>query len=207
MAPRLISDPFGARKPLKTPHRTAAFREIAREIVFKDRDDRKSGLAVDTAGAIARALERAYARGYAEAQQQRSAVAPSSVNGPIVPASEPLDWILIPPRPRDAFWTICRTVLGRDGPFAAATPGRLVPADTERGLPGWRLIGQDSPEKRFGRATIMPLVKLGLLGFMHGPNPCLAISALGQATWQRFVDRGGRFPEDLTSPSDYPGRA
>ena len=46
------------------PHRKANFREEARGIVAKDRYDRKYGHAVDTAGAIARALERAYKQGF-----------------------------------------------------------------------------------------------------------------------------------------------
>ena len=56
------------QKPSVDPYRKARFREEARGIVFKDRDDRKYGRAVDTAGAIARALERAYRQGFADAQ-------------------------------------------------------------------------------------------------------------------------------------------
>ena len=55
-------------RPPKDPHRAAAFREAARAIVGKDRYDRRAGLTVDTAGAITRALEPAYAQGYADAQ-------------------------------------------------------------------------------------------------------------------------------------------
>ena len=90
------------RKPSVDPYRKARFREEARGIVFKDRDDRKYGRAVDTAGAIARALERAYRQGFAEAQD--SATPKPSVQ---VPADGPLDWVLIPPRPRNAFWSCC----------------------------------------------------------------------------------------------------
>ena len=43
------------------PRRKARFREIARGIVAKDRYNRKYGIAVDTAGAIAQALEHATA--------------------------------------------------------------------------------------------------------------------------------------------------
>ena len=46
--------------PAPDPWRKARFREEARDIVAKDRYDRKYGRAVDTVGAIARALERAY---------------------------------------------------------------------------------------------------------------------------------------------------
>ena len=45
---------------VRTPSGKIWYREAAREIVAKDRYDRKNGFTVDTAGAIARALERAY---------------------------------------------------------------------------------------------------------------------------------------------------
>lgn len=52
------------RKPESDPLRRARFREAAREIVAKDRYDRKRGLPVDTGGAIAHAMERAYRQGF-----------------------------------------------------------------------------------------------------------------------------------------------
>jgi len=45
------------RQPPPDPLRKIRFREAARDIVAKDRYDRKYGMAVDTAGAIARAGE------------------------------------------------------------------------------------------------------------------------------------------------------
>ncbi len=93
-----------SRKPAKTSSRTATFREAARGIVAKDRYDRRIGFSVDTAGAIARALERAYTQGFADAQappaQSSTPQAKDDANGPV-------EWVLIPPRPRNAFWTIC----------------------------------------------------------------------------------------------------
>ena len=47
------------RQPDADPLRKVRFREAARDIVARDRNDRKYGLAVDTARAIARAMERA----------------------------------------------------------------------------------------------------------------------------------------------------
>ena len=72
--------------------RKAQFRETARNILHKDRFDRKYGLSVDTAGAIARALEQAYQQGLTDCRE----VTP--------PADRPrrLQWIEIPARPRDA---------------------------------------------------------------------------------------------------------
>ena len=48
----------GVRRPDADPIRKARFRESARAIVAKDRHDRKYGLPVDTAGAVARAMEK-----------------------------------------------------------------------------------------------------------------------------------------------------
>ena len=70
----------------------------SRDIVAKDRYDRKYGLAVDTAGAVARAMERAYRRGFEDAQSERPA-AISQMGG----GEGALDWVTIPPRPRNAF--------------------------------------------------------------------------------------------------------
>ena len=86
------------RQPNADPLRKIRFREAARAIVAKDRYDRKYGRAVDTAGAIARAMEQAYRQGFETAQLERP-----------VPSSKPpdaedaLDWVLIPPTPRSAF--------------------------------------------------------------------------------------------------------
>ena len=59
-------------------------RKEARDVVFKDRHDRKYGCAVDTGGAIARALERAYKQGFADAQgDPLPAPATIPVHGPL----------------------------------------------------------------------------------------------------------------------------
>jgi hypothetical protein len=148
---------------------------------------------VDTAGAIARALERAYREGFAAAQT--GAPAPPMA---VADAAESLEWALIPPRPRTAFWSLCLSALGRgDGPEDTA---HLVPATTERGTPGWQLVlpEQPSPDKPIGEKTIRPLLRLGLLEIADGAPARLLISVCGKATWRRFLQRGGQFPEDLT---------
>lgn len=201
--PRQDSKHSGAHKPAKNPHRMAAFREAARAIVFKDRYDRRAGMSVDTAGAIARALERAYAQGFADAQAPSRGTMenlPEAGRSASGRSAEPLEWILIPPRPRDAFWTICLFTLGRETAIPAKASGHLVAVQTPRGTVGWQLVSRTGIEKPFGRATILPLLRLGLLHAEDEPERCLVISDLGRATWQRFVDRGGQFPEDLTSP-------
>jgi hypothetical protein len=194
---RQPSQRSGSRKLAKTSSRTASFREAARAIVAKDRYDRRAGFSVDTAGAIARALERAYAQGFSDAQAPPS---PPSLPPEREDARGPVEWMLIPPRPRSAFWTICLFTLGRD---PAATPdgtGRLDPMALPSGRPGWQLV-TDRYCKPFGHATLRPLVRLGLLGPVHAPEPYLVVSARGQATWWRFLERGGQYPEDLTDPA------
>lgn len=178
------------RKPSFDPYRKARFREEARGIVFKDRYDRKYGRAVDTAGAIARALERAYRQGFADAQD---GPAPKTLAEPR--SNGPLDWALIPPRPRNAFWSCCLFTFGRQGD--KLRPGHLEPAVSERGTQGWRLVVDGfERDKAIGAKSIAPLVRLGLLE----PDPTapghLTVSARGRATWDHFLQAGGQFPED-----------
>ncbi len=114
------------RTPAADPRRKANFREEARSIVAKDRYDRKYGHAVDTAGAIVRALERAYKQGFADAHDDQ--VRPT----PEVSDEGPLEWLLIPPRPRNAFWSCCLFTFGRRGD--QYRNGHLEPEVTERGM-------------------------------------------------------------------------
>ena len=136
----------------------------------------KYGRAVDTAGAIARAMERAYRQGFETAQLER----PVPFSKP-PDAEDALDWVLIPPRPRSAFWTVCRFMLGRDG--EQERDGHLVPMITERGTPGWQLVMSDGGfEKSMGEKTIVPLVRLGLLENAGDGPKQLLISNRGRAT-------------------------
>lgn len=178
----------------KDLRRTAEHREIARAIVSKDRSHRKLGLTVDTAGAIARAIDRAYRQGLADGQMGTPAQ-----EKPEAPAlDEAIEWVLLPPRPRAAFWNICLFVLGSgDG---HGHPGYLVKAPTERGTPGWRLVMPDweKDDKVIGAASIAPLVSRGLLVADTDQPDRLIVSDLGRSTWAAFCQRGGRFPDDLT---------
>jgi len=181
------------RQPSADPYRKARFRELAREIVFKDRHDRRGGYAVDTASAIARALERAFREGFEAGQTEAPARVVVAHDD-----NEPIEWALIPPRPRDAFWTICLFCVGREEHSKGAA--RLIPALTARGTPGWLLTTSDDREIRtIAAATIAPLIRLGLLAQTDDPSSSLIVSDLGKLTWERFLERGGHYPEDLTA--------
>jgi hypothetical protein len=182
------------RQPPADPFRKVRFRETAREIVAKDRYNRKYGYAIDTAGAIASAMERAYRQGFADAQSE----APSSPQTVFETTGGAIEWALIPPRPRTAFWSICLFALGREG--RPENGAQLLPAMTKRDTRAWRLVIPDRPDwnKQIGEKTIVSLVRLGLLEKVDGKAQHFRLSVCGKATWQRFVKRGGQFSEDLT---------
>jgi hypothetical protein len=96
-----------------------------------------------------------------------------------------------------AFWSICLFTLSRgDRP---ASGGQLVPAVTERGTAGWKLVVQgQSYEKPIGDRTIIPLVRLGLLEAAPNNPRHRIVSKHGEETWSLFIERGGQYPEDLT---------
>ena len=181
------------RPPVADPYRKARFREEAREIVAKDRHNRGRGLTVDTAGAIARALERAYKQGFLAAQGTAQPAPPPIAD------DGPLDWGLIPPRPRGAFWSCCLFMLGRRGDTPRG--GHLVPELTDRGTDGWRLVVPGfSGRDVFSAKTITPLARLGLLERDEAAQHRLVLSDRGRLTWAAFLAQGGQYPDDLPPP-------
>ena len=137
-------------------------------------------------------VERAFREGFEAGQTEgpTPVVAPHDDN-------EPIEWALIPPRPRDAFWTICLFCIGRkEHPKGEA---KLTSAVTTRGTPGWLLTtGNDREIRTIGDGSVAPLIRLGLL--RRADDTSLIISDLGRLTWDRFLERGGQYPEDLTAP-------
>lgn len=172
------------------PRRKARFREIARAIVAKDHSDRKYGLTVDTGGAIAQALERAYRNGVRDGPAASTPLPEQSDTGPV-------EWALIPPRPREAFWSIYLSVLGGDD--SQSRDGHLAPAIIERGTPGWAIVTEGrSPDKVIRDHSIQPLVRLNLLDHAPDRPERLLLTERGRQTWHLFCQRGGRYPKDLS---------
>ena len=176
------------------PDRKARFREEARGIVFKDRDDRHHKRSVDTAGAIARALERAWREGFAAAQDDDSMPRmPPATDEELIP------WHRIPPRPRTAFWTICLWFIGKNNGHVDRG-SMLIPGVTRRGTAGWTLVRDPTrtDHDTIGDRTIQPLIRLGLLELSPGADKRLLVTPRGRKTWDAFLTRGGQYPEDLT---------
>src|SRR5690349_18369103 len=145
-----MSEP--ANLPTADQARKARFREMARDILAKDRRDRKSGLTVDSGGAIARALERAYQLGVAATQNPLDLTKVE-----VGEDSQVLQWAMIPPRPRHAFWAICLFIYGPQASANDNRDGYLVPASTKKGTAGWQLVIPSWPrarEKVIGEKTI-----------------------------------------------------
>jgi hypothetical protein len=186
------------RRPPSDALRKSRFRETVRAILRTDRVKRQFGQAVDTAGALARAMEQAYRLGFDDAL-----AVPSAHTGlPVGPdaegqMSDAMSWTSIPPRTRNTFWSICLAALGRTG--RTETPSHLVPVATRRGTLAWQLVVPDRQtyEKTVGDGTVVTLVRLKLL--QHAPvgEPRVTLTDYGIRTWNRFCERGGHWPDDL----------
>lgn len=176
-----------SRRPRVDPMRAVVFRDVARDIVRKDRDDRRDGRSVDTAGAIARALERAYRLGFEEAKGEPGGVGDA-------PIGDVMAWELVPRRPRSVvLWPVCLALLG-DG-TRPEIEGKLVPAKLPAGGPGWHLVGTAPGIGRvYAERDVMVLRRLGLLGAGGGEHGGLTLTARAKATWRMAVDAAGGYP-------------
>jgi hypothetical protein len=187
-----------ARRPLPDALRKIRFRETARNILRTDRVKRQFGQAVDTGGALARAMEQAYRLGFEDAladpsDRKEQPVGPDAEGQP----GDAMSWTSIPPRTRNTFWSICLAALGRTG--RTETPSHLVPVATRRGTLAWQLVVPDRQtyEKIVGEGTVVTLVRLKLLQHAPVAEPRVTLTDYGIRTWSRFCERGGHWPDDL----------
>jgi hypothetical protein len=177
--------------------RKRQFRETARDILRMAKVKRQMGEAVDTAGAVARAMEQAYRLGFDDALKgPESSGADDATALASTANSDAMTWTLIPARTRSTFWSICLAALGRDGRSATSSYLELVP--TRRGTLAWELVVPDGQiyEKSVGNGTIVTLLRLGLLKEADEESRVI-LSDYGIRTWNRFCERGGRWPDDL----------
>jgi hypothetical protein len=161
------------------------FAESARKILWKDRYDRKAGVSVDTAGAIARAMEQAYRLGLAHAKLSAPASLAVSERQD---ADAPVSWTHISPRARNVLESVLRfkwNVVQIDGKDEYSEP---------RWGCYWDWGDRRPPEKRvelaqsYSRITIAPLVKLGLMREeLQAKRIGLVVTAKGIASWQQAI--------------------
>jgi hypothetical protein len=188
-------------KPSKiSAEQSAAFREIARELVQSDRWNRKNGRNQDFAGTIRRALEKAYLAGY---QAGLDGSPPPASEPRIHSPNEPMSWLLIPPRPREAFACICRWSLGGEIRFADEPWPFLEKRDVLYRNPYWVVFTVDTRKnvkplfpdgQSYGDRTIQPLLKLELLAQIDDvKTPTLTLTRKGAATWWKKVAESGDF--------------
>lgn len=184
-------------RPRGNADRKRQFRETARNILQVAKGKHRLGEAVDTAGAVARAMEQAYRLGFEEALKGPVDAAANAVIAPVAASnSDAMSWTLIPARTRSTFWSICLAALGREG--RTETPSYLESAPTRRGTLAWQLVVPDrrTYEKSVGDGTIVTLIRLGLLEEADDETR-VVLSDYGIRTWNRFCERGGHWPDDL----------
>jgi len=184
-------------RPAGASDRKRQFRETARDILHMAKTKRQFGQAVDAAGAVARAMERAYRLGFEDALKGRGSSVTDTVDqGGRAAESDAMQWTLIPPRTRSTFWSICLAALGREGRTMTRAYLRAVP--TADGRAAWALVVPDQQpyEKCVGNGTITTLLRLGLLK-LGDDETRATLTDYGIRTWNRFCERGGRWPDDL----------
>lgn len=174
-----------------TEHRKGEFREMARDIVWKDRDSRKFGRSVDTGGAIARALEAAYKLGIAHGAKGAAPVPAAEADTNTYPPS--IAWNTIPPRPRAAFQRILSfkwVVL-----LMPSTDSLLKQPD--RWACYWTFDRKNDEERpyelaeTFSRTTLAPLIRLGLMEELKvSGQTVLEPTQIAAATWARALEEG-----------------
>jgi len=169
--------------------RKAEFKEVAREIINKDRYARSVGTSQNTIGAIERALVKAFLRGRSCGRLTVSETSPAKF----------LEWILIPPRGRQTL----ASLLPFD-PFTgvsgeAAMLKRVISDGTVR----WQQIcgrtGNPMHDDHvIAAGSVDPLIKLSLLIAKNEESSILGLTELGIQTVLIYNARS--FRRDLTLP-------
>ena len=181
----------GKKRPAKAKRPTskmrALFREVARDIIARDRQARKQGITQNTIGEIERAMVKAYVWGQEALLDDRMSL-PRSPEAPV-------DWLEIPPRAREtlSFMTICFSQRWSAARGEAAAPERspdeietFIEDDRKR----WAIIHcHKRSERSVADGSVAPLVRLGLLAVSceHADRYVLTSAgiAAGKDYWRR----------------------
>jgi hypothetical protein len=162
------------------PSTRARFREVARDIIAKDRWARRHSLTQNTIGEIERALVRAYELGVAFTS--------ATITESKQVTEGPLEWIRIPPRCRQTLtsMSIClskRLGMGRSEP-------RQIECFTEDGRVRWAFVVDDAREIRsVSNGAASPLIGLGMIMAVDPDRSRYALTAAGIATCREYWRR------------------
>ena len=178
-----------ARSKSAKGRRTAEFLEQARTLVRIDRHNRKYGINQDFPRVVARALENAYQRGFQEA---------------IAPPKEPvqldfyMEWIEIPSRPRIAFDRICFSSILFSKKETDLANSVLIWDKGRFGVkPCWiDQTGKGDTVQTWGKTTIAPLQRHGLLQSIPGEDEYLFHTKKGIVTYLVHMEKTERFYRD-----------
>ncbi|WP_257558326.1 hypothetical protein [Sphingobium sp. CFD-2] len=166
----------------------ALFREVARDIVARDRDARKRGVTQNTIGEIERAMVKAYVYGQEALLDDRMSFRGSP--------DAPIDWLEIPPRARGtlSFMTICfsqrwSAALGEATAVQDRNPDEIE-AFIEDGRKRWTMVrGDERSERSVGDGSVAPLIRLGLLAMRSDCINRYALTSAGVAAGKEYWHR------------------
>lgn len=162
------------------PQLRAQFREIARDIISKDRFARKHGLSQNTIGEIERALMKAYTAGSMSQTNDKLDTAPQLESF--------VDWICIPPRSRE-------TLIAMTHQLSVRFPTNNHELhQLERFMLGnkiqWAVL---YPEGRsthsIADGSVSPLIRMRLIVSVEGDETRYTLTPLGTATCQKYWAR------------------
>jgi len=171
-----------------TDNLKAEFKEVARNIVSKDRNARKSGHSNNTINDIERALVKAFRLG------QEYISFDDSHSSPVV--NDIIDWIEIPPRSRRtlADLTTCFSrIYGR----CREKPSHIERVISEKGCV-WNIIHcEDVREQRhIANGSVAPLIRMRLLAPSAENAEIFSVTELGIKTSKVYWHRS-----DLNDPT------
>lgn len=177
-----------ARAERPTLKMRALFREVARDIIARDREARKQGSTQNTIGEIERAMVKAYVCGQEALLDKRMSLRPSP--------DASIDWLEIPPRARGtlSFMTICFSQRWSAARGEAAAARDKSPDEIETFIENdrkrWAIVhGDRRSERSVADGSVAPLIRLGLLAVRpdHVDRYVLtpAGTAAGKDYWRR----------------------
>lgn len=136
----------------------AQFREIARDIIAKDRQARRNGLSQNTIGEIERAMVKAFVIG------QEALLGDGQAN----PTPRTVDWLDVPPRARD---TLVYMTFAFSKRFITAVRGAASEMGADElevfelsGRKRWAVVRKNvHSDRTVADGSVAPLIKLGLV--------------------------------------------